>query len=40
MSGCERAERFADYGRFDLAYGEALHRWLGPARDPPSHDPR
>ncbi len=31
VSGCERAERFADYGRFDRAYREALHRWLGPA---------
>lgn len=38
VSGCERAERFADYGRFDLAYRAALYRWLGP--DPPGQGPR
>jgi len=32
FSRCDNPGGDDDYGRFDLAYREALHRWLGPAR--------
>ncbi len=35
----ERVERFADYGRFDLADWQRLHRWLGPAPGPRGQGP-
>ena len=32
FSRCDNPHGPDDYGRFDLAYRAALHRWLGPAR--------
>jgi hypothetical protein len=40
FSRCDKPGGGDDYGRFDLAYREALHRWLGPggAASEPSPD--